>query len=173
MYVMPGTVLVGFGLCALKSANHCSEAASAHSGGSPTTLGFPGIQVNPLLPSRSTVILPWASVSTIRAKLVTAGGPAESARVILACAESLATVPELCSGNCAWASPWRLVWVTRSRPAKSVSKTRLVFMELTYLLEVRIFDEEESPARQLRTGRVFVPCLFLLARRFGKVMVAG
>jgi len=49
MYMIPGTVLLGFGLCALKSAAHCMAAASAGMGGSPMTFRFPGIQVKPLL----------------------------------------------------------------------------------------------------------------------------
>ena len=53
-----GTVLVGLGLWALASANHCNEAASTHMGGFPITLGFPGIQVKPLLPSHRTTVLP-------------------------------------------------------------------------------------------------------------------
>src|SRR5580704_12035652 len=86
---MPGCVFVGFGLCALKSAAHCIDAASAHIGGSPTTLGFPGMQVNPLLPSRSTTVLPCSSLSITRAWLVISMGPAERARAIFALLSSL------------------------------------------------------------------------------------
>ena len=93
--MIPGTVFVGFGLCTLKSANHCSDAASAHRAGSPTTLGFPGIQVNPLLPSRKTVVFPCSSVSTMRAPFTTSGGPADCARAIFAWVVSPAVVPEL------------------------------------------------------------------------------
>src|SRR5277367_7051817 len=67
IYVIPGTVFVGFGLWALKSAAHCIEAASAHIGGSPITFGLPGMQVNPFVPSRRTIIFPLTSVSTTRA----------------------------------------------------------------------------------------------------------
>jgi len=35
MYVMPGTLFVGFGFRALKSAAHCIEGASMHTAGSP------------------------------------------------------------------------------------------------------------------------------------------
>src|SRR5215469_10462834 len=64
MYITPGTVLVGFGLCAIKSPAHCIAAPSAHIATSPTTPGCPGAQVKPLLPSRRTVILPCSSKST-------------------------------------------------------------------------------------------------------------
>ena len=94
MYVIPGTVLVGLGLWALASANHCNEAASTHMAGSPITLEFPGIQVKPLLPSRRTTVLPSASVSIIRADLAMSSGPADIARAILPCEVSLVSVVE-------------------------------------------------------------------------------
>jgi hypothetical protein len=56
IYVIPGIVFVGLGLCTLASANHRSEAASAHIGESPITSGLPGMQVKPLLPSRRTTV---------------------------------------------------------------------------------------------------------------------
>src|SRR5580700_4515116 len=96
---MPGTVLVGLGLRALKSAAHCIDAASAHMGGSATTFGLPGIQVKPLLPSRSTTILPRASVSTILAELAISVGPADMARAIFTCAVSFAPSCECCTGR--------------------------------------------------------------------------
>src|SRR5262249_58790164 len=61
MYVIPGTVFVGLGLCALASANHCKEAASTHMGGSPIRLGLPGMQAKPFLPSRRTTGFPLPS----------------------------------------------------------------------------------------------------------------
>src|ERR1700678_3813386 len=54
MYSMPGTVLVGFGLCSMASRFHCIATASAHIAGSPTAVVLPGIQVQPLFPGRST-----------------------------------------------------------------------------------------------------------------------
>jgi hypothetical protein len=39
MHVMPGTVVVGLGLRALASADHCDEAASTHMGRLPNHLG--------------------------------------------------------------------------------------------------------------------------------------
>src|ERR1700678_2517355 len=98
--MMPGTVLDGFALCALKSADHCIAAASAHIGGSPTTRGFPGMQVKPLFPSRSTVV-PRPSVSTIRADFATSAGPADIALATFACAVSPEFVAALCSDVCA------------------------------------------------------------------------
>jgi hypothetical protein len=83
IYVIPGTVFVGFGLCALKSAAHCIDAASAHIGGSPMTLGFPGMHVKPFVPSRKMATFPCASISTMRADLAISGGPADIARAIL------------------------------------------------------------------------------------------
>src|ERR1700736_3281483 len=62
MYMMPGFVLVGFGLWANQSSPHCIDAASAQNGSSPTTPTCPGTQVQPLLPLRSTVILPLSSM---------------------------------------------------------------------------------------------------------------
>src|SRR5258708_1383431 len=97
---MPGPVLVGLGLCALKSADHCIAAASAHMGGSPIIRGFPGIHVKPLFPSRSTTA-PRPSVSTIRADFATSAGPADIARAISDCAVSPEFVAELCSAVCA------------------------------------------------------------------------
>src|SRR6267154_4931861 len=96
MEIMPGPVLVGLGLCALNSADHCIAAASAHMGGSPITPGFPGIHVKPLFPSRRTMV-PCASVSTMRAAFKMSAGPADNARAILACAVSPELVAELCS----------------------------------------------------------------------------
>src|ERR1700693_905478 len=86
---MPGIVLVGLGLCSAKSRNHCIDASSAHMAGCPTPVGSPGMQVNPLVPARRTVILPWPSISATVAALATSGGAAESARAILVCADSL------------------------------------------------------------------------------------
>jgi hypothetical protein len=60
------------------------DAASAHIGGSPMTFGFPGKHVKPLFPSRTTTVLPCESVSTMRADLAISGGPADTARAILA-----------------------------------------------------------------------------------------
>src|SRR5215831_21079175 len=81
---MPGTVLVGLGLRALKSAVHCIAATSAHIGGSPITVGSPGRQVNPLVPSRSTTTLPCGSLSMILAAVAISVGPADIARASLA-----------------------------------------------------------------------------------------
>ena len=63
-------------------------------GGSAITLGFPGIQVKPLLPLRRTTVLPSALVSIIRADLAMSSGPADIARAILICVVSLASVVE-------------------------------------------------------------------------------
>jgi hypothetical protein len=56
--------------------------------GSPTTLGLPGMHLKPLLPSRKITLLPWASVSTIRADLEMSSGPADIARAIFSCVVS-------------------------------------------------------------------------------------
>src|SRR6202022_4452592 len=78
----------GFGLLARKSDAHCIDAASMHIGGSPTTFGFPGMHVKPLLPSRKITLLPCASVSTIHADSEMSSGPADIARAIFSCAVS-------------------------------------------------------------------------------------
>src|ERR1700675_5195995 len=64
------------------------EAASTHMGGSPTTLGLPGMHVKPLLPSRRITLLPCASVSMIRADPEMLSGPADIARAIFSCTVS-------------------------------------------------------------------------------------
>src|ERR1700681_2927448 len=97
MYAMPGFVFVGFALWAAQSAPHCIVAASAHIASSPTTAGWPGMHVHPLVPLRSTVMLPLASMSATVACAVIEAGPAESARAIFwslvsVAAEAAATV---------------------------------------------------------------------------------
>jgi hypothetical protein len=72
----------------LEVGAHCIDAASAHIAGSPMTRGLPGMQVNPLLPSRSRTIFPCASVSTMRADFAISGGPADIARAIFALTDS-------------------------------------------------------------------------------------
>src|ERR1700678_2415968 len=91
MYSMPGTVLVGFGLCFMLSLFRCVATSSAHMGGSPTSVALPGIQVHPLVPGRSTCRLPWLSISAMVAPFVTFLGPAERARAILVCVDSFAS----------------------------------------------------------------------------------
>jgi len=66
-----------------------------HIGGSPTTFGFPGMHVKPLLPSRKITLLPWVSVSTIVAAWATLAGPADIARAILTSFESPLLIVEL------------------------------------------------------------------------------
>src|SRR5262249_17738 len=51
------------------------------------TVGFPGMHVKPLFPSRRTTTFPCASVSTMRANLAISGGPADIARAILDCTD--------------------------------------------------------------------------------------
>src|SRR5580704_14471842 len=109
MYVMPGTLLVGFCLRALASSYHCIAAASTHMGGSPTTLRFPGMQVKPLLPSRRTTNFPCASVSMILAAFATFIGPADIARAILTCVESSPAVADLLFKDVVWAEPRRSI----------------------------------------------------------------
>lgn len=55
------------------------------------TFGFPGMHVKPLLPSRRIALLPWASVSTIRADSEMLSGPADMARAIFSCIVSPAS----------------------------------------------------------------------------------
>src|ERR1700685_1709739 len=135
---MPGTVLVGLGLRAAKSAAHCNEALSAHIGGSPITFGLPGMQVKPLLPSRRTTVCPCASLSTISAALAISGGPADMARSIFACAVSLASVS---TPDCTRpASPPLTRFVPKTAAAASIA-ARVAFFELglfIFLLLVRL-----------------------------------
>src|SRR5271167_389624 len=64
--------------------------ASPHMATSPTTPGWPGKQVHPLFPSRSVVMFPFASMSTILASFAIEAGPADMARLILASLDSSA-----------------------------------------------------------------------------------
>src|ERR1700722_18032400 len=57
-------------------------------GGSPITFGFPGMQVNPLSPSRRTVIFPSASMSATLADLAMVAGAADRARAIFTSTDS-------------------------------------------------------------------------------------
>src|SRR5262249_35569975 len=70
------------------------DAASAHIGGLPITFGFPGMQVKPFVPSRNTTIFPCESVSTMRADFAISGGPADMARSILACTDSVSSAED-------------------------------------------------------------------------------
>src|ERR1700690_1355299 len=83
MYSIPGTVVVGLGLCSAKSRFHCIATLSSHSAGFPGTFGFPGRHVKSFVPLRRSFILPCSSISATVASFVTLGGPAESARAIL------------------------------------------------------------------------------------------
>src|ERR1700691_2574201 len=83
MYSIPGTVVVGLGLCSAKSRVHCIATLSSHSAGFPGTFGFPGKHVKSFVPWRRIFILPCASTSATVASFVTLGGPADSARAIL------------------------------------------------------------------------------------------
>src|ERR1700693_1635858 len=111
---MPGLVLVGLGLCSAKYLNHCIDDSSAHMAGCPTPVGSPGMQVNPLVPARRTVILPWPSVSTTVAALATSGGAAESARAILVCEDSFELEPDDWSVCICAAAPEPIPAITRA-----------------------------------------------------------
>src|SRR5271169_4189990 len=76
----PGDVLVGLGFLAMMSMNHCMPISSAHM--SAEAVSTPGMHVQPLVPSRSTVSVPSAPISTTFAPSRIAGGPDFSARAM-------------------------------------------------------------------------------------------
>jgi hypothetical protein len=67
-------------------------------------VGFPGIQVNPLVPARRTVIFPCGSISATVAALATSGGAADRARAILVREDSFGSVADGSVCICATAS---------------------------------------------------------------------
>src|SRR5215813_11633854 len=57
-------------------------------------LGFPGMHVKPLVPSRKMTTFPRASVSTMRADLAISDGPADIARAILTWTDSASSAKQ-------------------------------------------------------------------------------
>src|ERR1700686_2615018 len=86
------------------------------------------MQVKPLFPSRSTIILPFASVSTILAAFATSVGPADIARAILTCVESSLPINEVRSDGVVCAAPRRSIPEMSSTAAVNVRKVRLSFV---------------------------------------------
>src|SRR6476659_8936757 len=78
MYIRP-TVPLGGGLCAIHAAAHFPALASKHIGSGPGVSGASGMQVQPLVPLRSSDIAPFASTVTIDAECAIAAGAADSA----------------------------------------------------------------------------------------------
>src|SRR6476620_8274398 len=78
MYMTP-TVPLGGGLCAIHAAAHFPALASKHIGSGPGVSGASGMQVQPLLPLRTTFIAPPAPTVTIDALWAIAAGAADSA----------------------------------------------------------------------------------------------
>src|SRR6516162_3387444 len=142
---MPGTVLVGFALCALASANHCSDAASTHIGGCPMTLGLPGMQVNPLLPSRRTTVFPLASLSTICADPAMLLGPADIARAILACVVSSLASDRLIALACR--NPPKLAAATTRAMALNKKKICLCLHTLMVCSPSAMDRNQDSPIK--------------------------
>src|SRR5277367_5871389 len=64
----------------MMSMNHCMPISSAHM--SAEAVSTPGMHVQPLVPSRSTVSVPSAPISTTFAPSRIAGGPDFSARAM-------------------------------------------------------------------------------------------
>jgi len=72
----------GAGFRARASLNHCIPSSSTHIGGSPILFSFPGVQIQPLLPLRRTVVVPSWSISATVASRVISAGPERIARAI-------------------------------------------------------------------------------------------
>jgi hypothetical protein len=105
-----------------------------HIAGSPTTFGFPGMQVKPLLPSRKITLLPCASVSMIRADSEMSSGPADIARAILSCVVSpaIAGIP-LCEAFDS-ARSTNLIPIIRNRAIAAMALAKNLRLELWHLI---------------------------------------
>src|SRR4029077_12430387 len=97
-------------------------------GGSPTTLGFPGMHMKPLFPSRRITILPCASVPTILAALATSGGPADIARAISTCVGLSPSVAAPLINDVVWAEPRKGIPAMNVIAAINVRSVRLCFV---------------------------------------------
>ena len=82
MYIKPGAVFEGFGLCARRSMNHCMPIGSSAIGTSPMMFSLPGLQTHSLVPLDNTCRCPSASISATVASAVTIEGPERRARLI-------------------------------------------------------------------------------------------
>src|SRR5690348_17924935 len=78
MYMTP-TAPCGGGLWWIQASAHFIAFASMHMGSGPGVAGLSGMQVQPLLPLRSTFELPFASTVTIDALWAIDEGAADSA----------------------------------------------------------------------------------------------
>src|SRR3546814_221331 len=78
MYISP-TLLAGGVLCAIHASAHLSALASMHIGSLPGVLGLSGMQVQPFLPSRSTLIVPSGLAATMTAPSAIVAGAAAMA----------------------------------------------------------------------------------------------
>src|SRR4030095_8454181 len=78
MYIIP-TTPSGGGLWFSIAAIHLPALASKHIGSGPGVVGESGMQVQPLVPLRTSVILPLASAVTIEAFFASDAGAADSA----------------------------------------------------------------------------------------------
>jgi hypothetical protein len=112
------------------------EAASTHMGGSPTTLGLPGMHVKPLLPSRRITLLPCASVSMIRADSEMLSGPADIARAIFSLIVSPAFADVSFCEVCDSARLTTLTPTIRRRAMAVMALARNLGLELSGLMSV-------------------------------------
>src|SRR3954468_6467997 len=80
MYMTP-TTFAGGGLCATHAWTHWPAFLSKHIGSGPGVSGASGMQVQPLVPLRSSVMAPFASTVTTDALWAIAPGAADSALV--------------------------------------------------------------------------------------------
>src|SRR4051794_17037009 len=78
MYIRP-TLLAGGGLCAIHASAHFMPLASMHIGSFPGVCGLSGMQVQPLVPWRTVVTAPLASIVMIAASCAIDAGAADCA----------------------------------------------------------------------------------------------
>src|SRR6185295_4472286 len=108
---MKPTLLAGGGLCSIQACAHSMAFLSPHIGSGPGLSGLSGIQVKPLVPLRSSRILPPASIATIVASLATDTGAACMALAII-CSSVICAV-----GVC-WAAAVDIKDITATQTVK-------------------------------------------------------
>jgi|SRR6266849_6706244 len=94
------------------------------------------MHVKPLLPSRRITLLPWASVSMIRADSEMLSGPADIARAIFSCVVSLAFADIPLCEICDSARLTSLIPVIRNRAMAVMALARNLRLQLSDLMSV-------------------------------------
>src|SRR5579859_6766164 len=100
MYMNPTLPATGV-FFSIQAVAHSSAFLSMHIGSGPGVVGLSGMQVKPLVPLRTSRILPWSSIATIVACFEIDAGAADMA--LLMSAASLGPAFALWSILCSWA----------------------------------------------------------------------